>query len=177
MAPFWPIAAGAASGVCRPTIGGGMDGVCRPLASSGGDVDRDDYSRAVEFFDRYRQFSGCIAKEAELDRLIIILDCSKSMNIRDAGPDGKETRATRARNVILISIKKSGASLRQQYLPSAIAQYRLFMTPSVGMLSKASFERQAIAMHLIKRIPASNRPSRQHSSVQEIGLKAPPRFS
>ncbi len=52
--------------------------------------------------------AGAIAKEAELDRLIIILDCSKSMNIRDAGPDGKETRATRARNVIFNIYKEIG---------------------------------------------------------------------
>jgi hypothetical protein len=43
---------------------------------------------------------GAVATDGELDRMIVIMDASKSMNIQDTGPDGHDTRATRARDLI-----------------------------------------------------------------------------
>jgi hypothetical protein len=43
---------------------------------------------------------GAVADPGEMDRMIVIMDASNSMNIQDAGPDGQQTRAGRARDLI-----------------------------------------------------------------------------
>jgi Ca-activated chloride channel family protein len=54
-----------------------------------------------------RNAIGAIADDAEMDRMIVVMDASKSMNLEDAGPDGSETRATRARNLIYQLISRA----------------------------------------------------------------------
>jgi hypothetical protein len=55
-----------------------------------------------------RNSTGAVASTGEMDRMIVIMDASNSMNLQDAGPDGSETRASRARTLIHQLINRAG---------------------------------------------------------------------
>ncbi len=54
-----------------------------------------------------RNTAGAVASAGEMDRMIAIVDASKSMNLEDAGPDASETRAARARTRIHLLISRA----------------------------------------------------------------------
>jgi hypothetical protein len=54
-----------------------------------------------------RNSMGAVASEGELDRMIVIMDASKSMNLQDAGPNAKDTRASRARELIYYLVSQA----------------------------------------------------------------------
>ena len=109
----------------------------------------------------------------EATRLVFVADLSPSMYLKDAGPEGTQTRQARMREVVEAILQRVGGNLRFGVLSQLSLRSRSRMVSSVPTAANTTAGRSGSTGNRSVQTPPSSAPAAKQSKINDPTVACP----